>query len=343
MYSYQSIQLNKLKENLNEKIDLEFEELNEKIDNIEELIEKKINENTKKVKDLYSLQNKMNEVNKMNSQFVINQINQYDEEIGDNDENRDQIFNSVESSLNKNPNKKTSTCFIKLSQTNTNPKENFYMSPDKSYDSKYSSNYNKHAESNNELNLDKNNKSLNNHETSKIQDSSDLRKFSCKSESDSDSESESSEITKSLVTSDTENTSKSSKSSTNLLDFKKKNKIENYESDIILEINSNCIKTNTKLENSPKADNIKKSLSEFSNIVKNNSTNKLNSDDNDSSDCDINKFLQNDSSNTFENNSNPGENFIFDTDTPLLFPNKFINKLNILSVDKPIKIIDITK
>jgi len=44
---------------------MEFEELNERLDGIEELIEKKFNDNNKKVSDLYSLQNKMNEVNKI--------------------------------------------------------------------------------------------------------------------------------------------------------------------------------------------------------------------------------------------------------------------------------------
>ena len=128
LFSYNADKIDKLKENINENINIEFDDINEKLCNIEELIEKKFNDSNKKIKELYSLQNKMNEVNIMNNQSILNQINQYDENVENIveniDENKNHIFNSAEnSSINKqNLNK---DFFIKI---HPNDKENFYMS-----------------------------------------------------------------------------------------------------------------------------------------------------------------------------------------------------------------------
>jgi hypothetical protein len=374
MYSYSSNQFNKLKENLSEKITMEFEELNERIDDIEQLIEKRFNDNTKKIKDLCSLQNKLNEVNKMNSQLVINQINQYDEEIEENEENRDQIFNSVESSINKNNTNQNTNCFVKISHTNNNPKENFYMSPDKSYNSKSSSKSNSIKENEQINNFCKNIKSSSNtsdtSDTSKSSNSSKSSKSSNSSKSSkSSNSSNSSNSSKSSNSSNSTNSSKSSKSSNssnssnNLVEMQKsskKHKAKQYDSeadaDILLEIDSKCIKTNSKLENSPQSIKIKKSLGEFSNIVKNNSVNKFNSDDDDnnynndesqSENENINNFL-NQSLSGLEHNDNNSEIFMhsrmeYDMDPPLLHP-EIIGKINLLNRTNKNrnKIIDIT-
>lgn len=351
MYSYNSNQFSKLKENLSEMISMEFEELNERINEIEELIEKRVGDNTKKIKDLYSLQNKFNEVNKMNSQMIINQINQYDEEIEENEENRDQIFNSVESSMNKNLNNNNNNananananCFIKISQVNGNSKENFYMSPDKSYNSKSSSNSKSNKQS---LNQDIKILSSN---TSVLSNGSKSSQSTQSSQSSKPYES-----TQSSKSSELTQSSKSSQLIENVIGsqdkISKKYKIKNIESEneILLEINSNCIKTNTKLKNSQKSANIKKSLGEFSNIVKNNFANKFNLENVESlNDNSIETFLNGNSSELDENDNNndydscKNNNIDFDIDHLLLNPEIF-KKLNLINKNKQSKIIDIT-
>jgi hypothetical protein len=131
LYSNQSYLFNKFKTDINEKIELELEDLNEKIDNIEELVENKLKDCNKKIKDLYSLQNKINEVNKMNSQSIINQFNQYDEGIDEAEgvDEKNQIFNSAENSINVvNNDKNNANCFVKYNQVKTNDKEMFFTS-----------------------------------------------------------------------------------------------------------------------------------------------------------------------------------------------------------------------
>lgn len=120
LYSYQTKEFNKLKENIEFSIEDQCQNL---FDDIEDLLDKRIGECNRKIKDLYSLQNKMNEVNKMNNQSIINQFNHFDDGIEDIDENKNQIFNSVDNSNNLN-NKET--CFIKINDVKD--KEAFYMS-----------------------------------------------------------------------------------------------------------------------------------------------------------------------------------------------------------------------
>lgn len=119
----------KLKENITSSIEIEFDDINEKLDNFEEMLDKRLGDCNRKIKDLYSLQNKANEVNKMNNQSIINQFNQFDENmegLDENEEIKNQIFNSVENSVgNKNNN-----CFIKINQLKNQEKEMFYMSSD---------------------------------------------------------------------------------------------------------------------------------------------------------------------------------------------------------------------
>jgi hypothetical protein len=132
IYSIKSTQtkhFEKLKENITSSIEIEFDDINEKLDNFEEMLDKRLGDCNRKIKDLYSLQNKANEVNKMNNQSIINQFNQFDENmegLDENEEIKNQIFNSVENSVgNKNNN-----CFIKINQLKNQEKEMFYMSSD---------------------------------------------------------------------------------------------------------------------------------------------------------------------------------------------------------------------
>jgi hypothetical protein len=346
LYSYQSSKVDKLKENINEKIDMEFEDVNDRLDEIEQLIEKRLNSSNKKMEDLYSLQNKMNEVYKMNSQSIINQINQYDEGIEDAGEQRDQIFNSVEnSSVGKGVHEnKNNNCFIKISQLKNGGKENFYMSPD------------------------------NNKENGSVK-SSNSEHDSNKNESESKTSISNSKISESSESSESAKSAKSSKlsiSSINNIKNKYKNDTKlNKESDnsIVLEINDNFIKTPFNMESSPKVNNAYKSINEFSNLIKNNSVSKFNSDEMNksskkSNDSDMNEFLNNDnnSSNTKSNNndeessesnttsnfdinksdSNSCEEILMNNDPPLLHPD-IINRMNFTNKSRRTnKIIDIT-
>ena len=127
LYSYQTKQIEKFNEKITTSMEIEFDELNEKLDETNEFVEKKIGECNKKIKDLFSLQNKVNEVNRMNNQSIINQFHQYDEKmdgVEDPDEIKNQIFNSVENSQNNNKN----NCFVKLNNVKNQDKDMFYMS-----------------------------------------------------------------------------------------------------------------------------------------------------------------------------------------------------------------------
>ena len=110
------------------------------------------------------------------------------------------------------------------------------------------------------------------------------------------------------------------------------------------------------MENSPKVNNAYKSINEFSNLIKNNSVGKFNSDEMNksskkSNDSDINEFLnnnlsdtqtqtqsnndysENSESNTTSNfninksNSNSCEEILINNDPPLLHPD-LINRIN---------------
>lgn len=305
LYSYQSNKFDNFKENINEKLDLEFEDLNDKLEEIQECFEKKLIDCNKKIKDLYSLQNKMNEINKMNNQSIINQINHYDEEIEDNNEQRDQIFNSIENSISD---KKNNNCFIKLNQIKTNEKENFYMSP--------------------ENNLTQNNCFENNNsKTSNLSQSSKVSKTSKTSKT-----SKSSKVSKVSKTSESSN--KNLKEEYN--DSSGKEEILSNESDsIVLEINNNFIKTSCIKEDNIKATNAYKSLNKFSKIIKNNLNNVQTSTQNTSEE--FKDYIKNNSilyNNEYDNGSEKSniekisnDDYVNDYDPVLLHP-EMINNIN---------------
>ena len=139
MYAYNSLILTKATESIIDNIEDQFTDINQKIQAIEEMISNKFDQCNKKVNDLYSMQNKVNEITKMNNQSIINQINQYDEEHqepNDNDNDKNLIYNSVETvgsfknpNINKNQqNNENKKCFIKLNDIKNQDKDMFYMS-----------------------------------------------------------------------------------------------------------------------------------------------------------------------------------------------------------------------
>lgn len=137
MYSFNTHIVNKSTATMVDNMEDKFEDLNDKISDIdaklqaiEDLINVKLDVCYKKVNDVYSMQNKVNEITKMNNQSIIHQINQYDEEINDFDNNQKQaIFNSVETSMSPKGgfDKLNNKCFIKHNIKNQD-KEMFYMS-----------------------------------------------------------------------------------------------------------------------------------------------------------------------------------------------------------------------
>lgn len=251
LYTTQAKLFEKVRENINQKIEDECDDINERLDKFEEVIDRKINECNKKVKDLYSMQNKVNEVQKMNNQSIINQFHQFDEGmegIEEIDETKNQIFNSLENSQsNKNLNKQN--CFIKLNNIKNQDKEMFYMSTD---------NKNKEKMSKTVSDVDT---TSNNTETSSNSESSSTNNSSKKSSSDSSSKNKSSEKS-------------SSKSNSESI---KKGKKKDSEKSTVLELSGDFIKTNCVNTNSPMANSALKILNESSNIIKNSSFGKLSS------------------------------------------------------------------
>jgi len=302
LYSYQSKNIDKLKEYITETIEIECEQINDKIDNIEQIIDKKINECNKKIKDLCSLQNKINEVNKMNGQSIINQYNQFDdgfEDNIDNDEIKNQIFNSTD-------NQPINNCFIKINQIKgvNDDKDMFYMSPvnNQSFDKQNNKNSN------------------NNTDTSKLS-------------------SKSTKSTKSSKQSSKQFSKQSNKqfNSTTSKDSKKSDSKKSDSNSTVLEISGDFFKSNYINNNQP-VSNIFNILNKSSSFIKNN-LHKVDNTSNNSTLSNVKDYIinnkeniedkninnENDSNNSSNNSSN---NEILFTNDPPLIPNIFINKFN---------------
>jgi hypothetical protein len=137
MYSFNTYIVNKSTSSIIDNMDDKFDDINDKVSDIEtklqqieDLINVKLDVCYKKVNDVYSMQNKVNEITKMNNQSIIHQINQYDEEINDFEQNQKQaIFNSVEPSMSPQGgfDKLNNKCFIKHN-TKNQERDMFYMS-----------------------------------------------------------------------------------------------------------------------------------------------------------------------------------------------------------------------
>ncbi len=138
MYSFNSHIVEKSTRSIIDNMDDKFEDFDDKftdIDNklqtIENLLNVKLEVCYKRVNDVYSMQNKVNEINKMNNQSINRQINQYDEEIEDADINQKQaIYNSLETSMSPHSkfDKLNNQCFIKHCNTKNPERDMFYMS-----------------------------------------------------------------------------------------------------------------------------------------------------------------------------------------------------------------------
>jgi hypothetical protein len=135
LYAYSNHIVNKASENIVdtiedkfEDIDDKFTEIDSKLQSIEDLISVRLEICYKKVSEIYSLQNKVNEITKMNNQSIIHQINQYDEQNEDNENNKNNlVYNSIETSIS--PTGKN--CFIKHSTGKNPDREMFYVSSNK--------------------------------------------------------------------------------------------------------------------------------------------------------------------------------------------------------------------
>lgn len=283
IYSFQTRNFDKLKENITSSIELEFDDINEKLDNLEEIIEKKLGDCNKKIKDLYSLQNKVNEVNKMNNQSIINQFHQFDENMEgvdgiDGDEGKNQIFNSLENSVY---NLKNNNCFVKINNVKNQEKEMFYMSSETG------------------------NGNINQTNSKNILKESNT------------SDSKSSKKSKSTSKSSNSDISINKKTNGYNIFINTKNLDKDSENSTVLEVQDGYIKSNCIDAKSPFANSAYKILNKScSNIIKNTSFDKLNSinsgnsdnsDDSDDSD-DLNGFVLNKS----DENSLLSGNFVVD-------------------------------
>jgi hypothetical protein len=296
MYSFNTNIINKSSENIVENFDDKFEdfkdnfdekitEIDNKLQNIENLINVKLEICYKKVNDVYSLQNKVNEITKMNNQSIIHQINQYDEEIDDNENNennkQNNIYNSLETSMS--PQSKldnlNNKCFIKHNNTKNQDREMFYMSSlnkndfqsknimtNKTSDINLNKNFNNIVELNSTTstsnnNSKKSNKNLNNNENNIFNNLSKKNNLKIVKDNISiDNQSNLEDFINSLPVNIMEN-------------FFHKNK--DLHSSVILEMNSDDVKPCELKTDSPKFNNAMKILNE-TNIIKNNSQNKLN-------------------------------------------------------------------
>lgn len=344
MYAFNSHILSKATETIVDNMEDKFEDLDEKLadidtklQSIEDLINVRLEVCYKKVNDIYSLQNKVNEITKMNNQSIIHQINQYDEEIEDIDANKqNMIFNSVETSLSPQSkmNKLNNKCFIKHTNSKNQDREMFYMSSINKNDiyskDKTKTEPNDISETSTEPKpikaqvIYKNNKSLNS-ATSK----------SSKSSETSESEKSKSELPNEQSINNTSNNNnifsnlyKNNKKSnlkivkdnisleneSNLEQFINslpENIVDNFfqknkdNSSVILEMNGDAVKPYEVESLSPKFANAMKILNE-TNIIKNNSYNKLNElnkKNTTQTDKNNNSSLKNEN-NTYDNNSN---------------------------------------
>lgn len=321
MYDFNSHIINKATMKINENIDDNFDLINEKLEEIEETMENiidnfniKIESCHKKINDVFSLQNKVNEITKMNGQSIHRQLNQYDE--SENYEGNLKFTNlqhSLENSMSPNYNNdKFNECFIKHKNSKNKDNEMFYMSSKQEFQSKDQTNLSKTSLLDNNFNPSTkinptsqtssniNEKSSKTNESNESDRSNETTK---KTESDNNTKStksvKSAKSTKSVKSNNVgsgifTNTYKkrgieivkdnlSLDNETNLEEFINSlpnNVVHNFlnktqdHSSVILEMNSDVVNPYDVSSISPKFLNAMKILND-SNIIKNNSFNKL--------------------------------------------------------------------
>lgn len=303
MYSFNTYIVNKSTSTIVDNVEDKFEDLTDKLTEIEtklqsleDLLNVKLDVCYKKVNDVYSMQNKVNEITKMNNQSIIHQINQYDEEINDFDPNQKGAnFNSIETSMSPKGgfDKLNNKCFIKHNTKNQD-KEMFYMSSlnKNELKSKNKTDLSKLSEtSSQELKEVKNNNDLISTSTSSKMHKTNNSKIDTqnnkKTEADGNifsnlygnNKKPNLRIVKDNVSLENNSNLEQFINSLpeNIIDeFFEKNKLaEKSNGSVILEMNSNTVKPYNVETSSPKFANAMKILNE-TNIIKNNSYNKLN-------------------------------------------------------------------
>jgi len=297
MYSFNTFIVNKSTSTIVDNVEDKFEDLTDKLTEIEtklqsleDLLNVKLDVCYKKVNDVYSMQNKVNEITKMNNQSIIHQINQYDEEINDFDPNQKGAnFNSIETSMSPKGgfDKLNNKCFIKHNTKNQD-KEMFYMSSlnKNELKSKNKTDLSKLSETSNQQEF-KNNNDLISTSTSSKTEKTNKSKNSQKNEAEGNifsnlygnNKKSNLRIVKDNLSLDNDSDLEQFINSLpeNIVDgFFEKNKLgEKSNGSVILEMNSNNVKPYKVKTSSPKIANAMKILNE-TNIIKNNSYNKLN-------------------------------------------------------------------
>ena len=318
MYSFNTYIAEKSTRSIIDNMDDKFEDMEDKItdidtklQSIENLISTRLEVCYKRVSDIYSMQNKANEINKMNKQSINRQINQYDEEIEDPDINQKHvIYNSVETSMSPSPQSKfdklNNQCFIKHNTKNQD-KELFYMSSKNEMHSKNKTeNYNTSETSvlaeQIKPNINYLNKDLSSNSTSSLSKENDINLKNIKSEKSNSKKSISDNDERetdenNIFTNIYKNNSKSNvrivkdnislENESNLEEFInslpnnivenffQKNKTNSNFASVILEMNEDIVKPYKVETSSPKFTSAMKILNE-TNIIKNNSHSKLN-------------------------------------------------------------------
>lgn len=300
MYSFNTFIVNKSTSTIVDNFEDKFEDLTDKLTDIEtklqsleDLVNVKLDGCYKKVNDVYSMQNKVNEITKMNNQSILHQINQYDEEINDFDQNQKGAnFNSIETSISPKGgfDKLNNKCFIKHNTKNQD-KEMFYMSSlnKNELKSKNKTDLSKLSETSNQQlkEVKKNNNDLISTSSSSKTEKTDKSKNSKKNEAEGNIFSNlygnnkklNLRIVKDNLSLDNDSDLEQFINSLpeNIVDgFFEKNKLgEKSNGSVILEMNSNTVKPYKVETSSPKFANAMKILNE-TNIIKNNSYNKLN-------------------------------------------------------------------
>ncbi len=297
MYSFNTFIVNKSTSTIVDNVEDKFEDLTDKLTEIEtklqsleDLLNVKLDVCYKKVNDVYSMQNKVNEITKMNNQSIIHQINQYDEEINDFDPNQKGAnFNSIETSMSPKGgfDKLNNKCFIKHNTKNQD-KEMFYMSSlnKNELKSKNKTDLSKLSETSNQQEVKNNNDLISTSSSSKTE-KSNKSKNSKKNEAEGNifsnlygnNKKSNLRIVKDNLSLDNNSDLEQFINSLpeNIVDgFFEKNKLgEKSNGSVILEMNSNNVKPYKVETSSPKFANAMKILNE-TNIIKNNSYNKLN-------------------------------------------------------------------
>ena len=117
-----NVKIHNLKNEIVNKVEEQLCDIGDKLNEIDETFNKKIFECNKRVNEIYSFQNKVNEISRINSQLYQKQFTQYNEEY--NDDDIEYVLNSMENSCSPKINI-NNKIFV---QKKSNDLSNLYMS-----------------------------------------------------------------------------------------------------------------------------------------------------------------------------------------------------------------------